>query len=245
MGTEHYSFLNGCLNLLLLEDDPGYQDLILEFLEPVKIFAFRKASSTSKAMQFINDNQKFHLCILDLGISDYAGDEFFILRNYAHCFPCIVLTGSQSPGKGAACIQLGAKAVMEKGSRFKFDFFYSSICEHTIRGILSQKAAKKTSDTLNASIEILLQQKPSTVTQWADYLLITDRQMRNLWHNETGFGAKHILELHMLLSNAFKYYQYILFGEKDIWEMTAAQDDSRSHQFFISHSEEIEKILMG
>ena len=62
--------------------------------------------------------------------------------------------------------------VMEKGSRFKFDIFYSSICEHTIRGILSQKAAKKASDTLNASIDILLQRNPSTVTQWAEYLLI-------------------------------------------------------------------------
>ncbi|NLL12828.1 MAG: response regulator [Fibrobacter sp.] len=245
MGTEPYNFLNGCLNLLLLEDDPGYQDLILEFLEPVKIFVFRKASTTSSAMQFINNNQKFHLCILDLGISDYAGDEFFILRNYADCIPCIVLTGSQSPGKGAACIQLGAKMVMEKGSRFKFDIFYSSICEHTIRGILSQKAAKKASDTLNASIDILLQRNPSTVTQWAEYLLITDRQMRNLWYNETGFGAKHILELHMLLSNAFRYYQYILFGKKDVRVTTSWQDDSRSHLFFNNHREEIEKILMN
>jgi len=245
MGTEPYSFLNGRLNLLLLEDDPGYQDLILEFLEPVKIFALRKASTTSSAIQLINENRKFHLCILDLGISDYAGDEFFILRNYAECFPCIVLTGSQSPGKGAACIQLGAKTVMEKGSAFKFELFFASICEHTIRGILSQKAAKKGSDTLNASIDTLLQRKPSTVTQWADYQFITDRQMRNLWHNETGFGAKHILELHLLLSNAFKYYRCILFGEKDIREITALQNDSRSHQFFNSHSEEIEKILMG
>ncbi len=245
MGAERYSFIDGYLNLLLLEDDPGYQDLILEFLEPVKIFTFQKASSTSKAMQFINDKRKFHLCVLDLGISDYAGDEFFILRNYAECFPCIVLTGSQSPGKGAACIQLGAKAVMEKGSRFKFDLFYSSICEHTIRGILSQKAVKKASDTLNASIDILLQRKPSTVTQWADNLLITDRQMRNLWNNETGFGAKHILEFYKLLSDAFKYYRCILFGEKDIREVTALQDDRKSHQFFNNHREEIEKILMG
>ena len=120
MGTEPYNFLNGCLNLLLLEDDPGYQDLILEFLEPVKIFVFRKASTTSSAMQFINNNQKFHLCILDLGISDYAGDEFFILRNYG-LYPLYCLTGSK-PGKGAVCIQLG-KMVMEKGSRFKFDIF--------------------------------------------------------------------------------------------------------------------------
>jgi len=245
MKMEHYSFLDGCLNILLLEDDPGYQDLILEFLEPVKMFKFRKASSTSMAMDFINGNIIFHLCILDLGISDYAGDEFFILRNYADYFPCIVLTGSQSPGKGAACIQLGAKAVMEKGSSFKFDYFYSCICEHIIRGILSRKTMKKGTDTLNDSIDILLQHKPSTVTQWADYLLITDRQMRNLWHNETGFGAKHILELHFLLSNAFKYYQCVLFGEKDIWEMTAAQDESRSYQFFNSHREEIEKILLG
>ncbi len=245
MGTEPYSFLNRRLNLLLLEDDPGYQDLMFEFLEPVKIFAFRKASTTSSAIQLINDNQKFHLCILDLGISDYAGDEFFILRNYSDCFPCIVLTGSNSPSKGAACIQLGAKAVMEKGSTFKFEFFFSSICEQTIRGILSKKAAKKASDTLNASIDTLLKRNPSTVTQWADYLFITDRQMRNLWQNETGFGAKHILELHLLLSNAFKYYQCILFGEKDIREMATLQDDSRSYHFFNSHSEEIEKILMG
>lgn len=154
MRTEYYRYLDGYLNLLLLEDDPVYQDLILEFMEPVKIFSIRKASTTTMAMQFINNKQIFHLCILDLGISDYAGDEFFILRNYANCFPCVVLTGSQSPGKGATCMQLGAKAVMDKGSRFSFEHFYTSVCEHTIRGILNRKAANKVSDTMNASIDI-------------------------------------------------------------------------------------------
>lgn len=245
MGTGLYRFLDGCLNLLLLEDDPGYQDLILELLEPVKIFTCHKASSTSKALQYINGTSRIHICILDLGISDYAGDEFFILRNYADSIPSIVLTGSQSPGKGAACIQLGAKTVMEKGPGFSFDLFYSSVCEQTIRGILGRKTAKKASDTLKDSIDILLQRQPSTVTQWADYLLITDRQMRNLWHNETGFGAKHILELHILLSNAFTYYKEILFDEKGRREKTNLLDDSRCRLFFNSHREEIENLLVS
>lgn len=240
-----YSFLDGCLNLLLLEDDPGYQDLILELLEPVKIFTCHKASSTGKALQCVNDTSRIHVCILDLGISDYAGDEFFILRNYADSIPSIVLTGSQSPGKGATCIQLGAKAVMEKGPGFSFDLFYSSLCELTIRGILGRIAAKKASDTLKDSIDILLQRQPSTVTQWAEYLLITDRQMRNLWHNETGFGAKHILELHILLSNAFDYYEHILFGKSGMRGKSATLDDSRSHLFFCRHREEIGSLLVS
>lgn len=63
-----------------------------------------------------------------------------------------------------------------------------------------------------------------------------------MWCNETGFGAKHILELNIILSNAFKYYQSILFGEKDIREMTVIQDDRRSRQFFNNHRDEIEKM---
>lgn len=239
METDNFSYLDKCLNILLLEDDSHYQDLILEFMEPAKIFSFCKASSTAEALKYLNEKKRVHVCILDLGISDYAGDEFFILRNYAGNFPCIILTGSQSPGKGAACIQLGAKAVLEKGTDFKFEDLYSSICEQVLRGILNRKSVKKSTDTLNASIDILLQKKPSTVTQWADHLLITDRQMRNLWHNETGISAKHILEFHILLAQAFRYYKHLLFGNSERQE----QNTGRSHSFFINHKKEIEHIL--
>lgn len=238
MAANPYSFLDGCLKFLLLEDDPHYQDLILELLEPVRIFSFFKASSGFNALELLNEKKSFHICILDLGISDCNGDEFFILKNYADYIPCIVLTGSSSPSKGAACIRLGAKDVMEKGTSFDFVKFIGSIREHTIRGILSRNYFKKSSETLNNAIDVLMLKHPSTVTEWADYLLITDRQMRNLWHGETGLGAKHILELHQLLFNAFRYYQSILLGESQRNGV-----DNRFCTFYNNHRREIDELL--
>lgn len=234
-----FSFIHGSLNLLLVEDDVHYQDIILEFLEPVKIFTFQTVSSSSAALDYLKERKRIHFCILDLGISDYAGDEFYILRRYAHSIPCIVLTGSQSPSKGAACIQLGAKAVMEKGSELKFTDLYRSICNYTLRGLLHGGNPKNNADTLNLAIETLIEHQPATVTEWAEKLLITDRQMRNLWHDHVGLGAKQILELYELFSNAFNYYNKILFGEQKSTEI----EINRSHAFFKKYQSEIADLL--
>ena len=109
-----YDFLNKTLNLLFIEDNNEFKDFILDLFEPVHLYTISTASSNTEALKYLRSGLRFHACILDLGMNDIENDEFYILRQYAYHCPIVVLTGSSSPNKGATCIQLGARAVLEK-----------------------------------------------------------------------------------------------------------------------------------
>ncbi len=232
-----YDFLNKTLNLLFIEDNNEFKDFILDLFEPVHLYTISTASSNTEALKYLRSGLRFHACILDLGMNDIENDEFYILRQYAYHCPIIVLTGSSSPNKGATCIQLGARAVLEKGASFDSREFFNIVSQNSILSIVNHRYSEFGADTLNFATKVLIEKKPQSVTEWAGHLRITDRQLRNLWHTGSGFSAKYILFIHNMLSSALDYYRVELFGSDEEKEQLETSSEEKLFSYFNAHQE--------
>jgi CheY-like chemotaxis protein len=239
-----FSFLDGILNILIIEDDPYSKSLVEDLLSEEPIYATHSAASSQEALELLRSGKRFHVCIMDLGLSDIQNDEFFILKQYAQHCSIIVLTGSCSPQKGATCIKLGARAVFEKGTDLNLKELLRAIHTNTLLSIVNHRYNEHNIDTINLATKILFDKKPSTVTQWADYMRISDRQLRNLWHNGSGFSAKYTLYLYMVFSAAFSYYYSLQFEPKEmIDDLLTSFSENKLHNYFNSNVEIILFLL--
>jgi CheY-like chemotaxis protein len=232
------------INVLIVDDDEQYLNLLDEVIAQISIYKVHKAKSGAEALTRLRSGVRFHSCILDLGIMDIEHDEFYFLRQYANHCSIIVVTGSQSPSRGATCIQLGARAVVEKGVQFDHQKFIEQMNYFSLVNVVNHRFTDNGGDTLSYATKILIDKSPQTVTEWADYMRITDRQLRNLWHEGCGFGAKHILFLYHFLSSAFQYHMVTVFGTQDEKKMVGQSALTKKlNAFYETHSDIINFIL--
>lgn len=229
---------------MIIEDDPLSKSLVEDILGVESVYSIHSAGSSLEAIELLKSGQRFHVCIMDLGLSDIQNDEFFILRQYAQHCSIIVFTGSSSPLKGATCIKLGARGVFEKGSTLNLKELLHSIHENTLINIINHRYNENNIDTINLATKILFEKKPSSVTEWANYMRISDRQLRNLWHNGSGFSAKYTLYLYTVFSNAFLYYYSLQFDPKEaLTELLKSRLEEKLHNYFKSNAEIITFLL--
>ena len=190
--NRRYDFLDKTLNALVVDDEWISQALVSELLSHVNIFEISTASRCAEAVTVLR-SRRIHLCILDLGINDIDNDEFYLLRTYAKTCSIIVLTASTSPQKGGLCMELGARAILEKRAPFDNRTFIINSNRYALLNIINPYYRERAGDTLGLTTKVLFEKDPRSVTEWADCLRITDRQLRNLWNS--GTGAKSILFL--------------------------------------------------
>ncbi|MBN1306811.1 MAG: response regulator [Chitinispirillaceae bacterium] len=232
-----FHFIDRMLTVLIVEDDPLGRDLLTGMLEPAACYAVHAAATNSKALELLRSGKRFHACIIDLGINDVDDDEYYLLRHYGRHSSIIVLTGSPSPRKGATCIQLGARAVFEKGASFDSRFFFQTLNRLVLVNVVNHRFNEGAGDTLNIATQTLFETSPGSVTQWAERLRITDRQLRNLWHTGSGFGAKQVLFLYHCLKNAFVHYETLLFGSSEECLASGRFSPPRLEAYFQEHQE--------
>ena len=233
------------LNILIVEDDPLSRTLLCELLEPASCYAVHTATTNGKALELLRSGKRFHACIIDLGINDVEDDEFYLLRHYARHSSIIVLTGSPSPQKGAACIQLGARAVFEKGTTFNGRLFFQHLNRMVLINVVNHRFNEWSGDTLNLATRTLFETNPRSVTDWAESMRITDRQLRNLWHSGLGFGAKHVLFLYNCLKNAFNYYENVLFENHRGERRSTPVTNQRHLAVYFQKNYELLTFLLG
>jgi len=237
-GAENpYAFLNGSLSLLLVEDDPEQLSFLRTLAGSFPCYRISTATDNSSAIDLLRSGRRIHTCITDLGMTDIGDDEFYLLRQYARHCSMVVLTGASSPHKGATCIQLGARAVFDKGSTFHPAEFMRTINELTLISIVNHRYSESTGDTFNLATKILLKTNPRSVTEWADNLRITDRQLRNLWHTGSGFGAKHLLFLYQCCKSAFRYFESKLFPAQNDTQFIPPSTPKHMAEYFQNHQE--------
>lgn len=230
--------ITGLINLLVVDDDHSLLGLVKDIFSSIPLYTIHSATSYGEAFQLLRSGKRFHVCILDLGIYDIDNDEYILLKQYAHHCSIIILTGSRSPAKGAMCIQLGARAVIEKGADLKIFDLVEAVNINALINIVNFRYHYNSGETLSLATKILFEKKPKSVTAWADFMRISDRQLRNLWHANSGFSAKHILFLFNFLLQIFQYYTLYNFGSGEQKKDLRLFDDfDKNLNYFIKNRE--------
>jgi len=105
------------LRVLLVEDNPGDADLIMELLsrEVFTRLSIKSVSRLSEALDAVGAHV-FDVVLLDLGLPDSFGmDTLRAMRQQAAKLPIIVFTGNNDEQAGLAAIREGAQDFLVKG----------------------------------------------------------------------------------------------------------------------------------
>jgi DNA-binding NarL/FixJ family response regulator len=218
-----YYYLDNLINVLLVDDDPRILELVRQILSPLRLYAITTAATAAKAEKHLSQPARTHLCILDLGIADRERDEFHLLRRFSSRVSFIMLTGCSSPAKGFRCHELGAKSLVEKSGDFDNDSFLRTVNRCALLNIINPRYGL-VKDTLNTSTNVLFDHSPTSVSNWALEMAITDRELRNIWKKHLGANAKTILAIYQMFSAAIGYY------ERQNLSVTVYQNNSETDQ---------------
>jgi DNA-binding NarL/FixJ family response regulator len=202
-----FYFLDNSISILLVDDDPGVRALVQEVLKPVRLYQVCGVSSSREAEERLKTPERTHVCVLDLGLSDRENDEFYLLRKFGRRVSFVVFTGSTSPAKGFTARSLGAREIVEKTPRLDMPTFVKCINRQSLLNILNPRYTV-VHDTVGQSTELLVEKAPTTVSQWAIQMGITDRELRHIWRKNLGANAKIILSISQIFSAAFSYYEH-------------------------------------
>ena len=99
-------------DILLVEDNPGDRDLILDYLEQSgRAFRAETAGSLDSALKIL-EKHRSNLVFLDLGLPDSTGlDTLKRFIAEAPEIPIIVLTGLDDETLGTEAIRIGARII--------------------------------------------------------------------------------------------------------------------------------------
>jgi signal transduction histidine kinase/DNA-binding response OmpR family regulator len=109
--------MNNSLRILLVEDNPGDADLIMELLSKKGSVSsvVECAPRLAVALELLKQN-RFDVVLLDLGLPDSAGlDTVRVMEQQIIDTPVVVLTGNNDEQMGLAAIQVGAQDYVVKG----------------------------------------------------------------------------------------------------------------------------------
>ena len=104
------------LNVLVVEDNPGDYDLVVEYLSDIKNtrYDFNRCISLHEAVDVIR-YVHIDVILLDLSLPGSSGiDTVSNVRNLSASLPIVVITGSDNDEQGEQAIQQGAQEYLNK-----------------------------------------------------------------------------------------------------------------------------------
>jgi DNA-binding NarL/FixJ family response regulator len=237
--TTPYYFLNKLVRILLVDSDPRSLKSLNDRLGMIRLFDVQAVPNARRALSLLQQPQRFHVCITELGLSDVKDDEFLILKQYHRHVSCIVLTNSTSPEKGFLANEYGAKALFEKKRELEYARFVKMINQYALLNIINPRHRTGINDPLNHSTDVLFGKSPEFVTQWALEMGVTDRELRYIWTKNLGANTKIILFMYQVFQRAFRYYESSLrrVGEDPLGDgkLVAEEEYRRHEEYFHLH----------
>lgn len=102
------------IRVLVVEDDPVYQHLLMAWLHQGDDFAPDAAGSLAEARGRL-DGRTFDAILLDLNLGDSSGlDTLETLQTTAPSTPIVILTGMEDEAQGVAAVEAGAQEYLTK-----------------------------------------------------------------------------------------------------------------------------------
>jgi len=169
--------MSGLLQILLIEDNPGDMDLILELLEDSSEFKVASVSWLSEALERISTDQ-LDIILLDLGLPDSDGlATLQAVRQKTRHVPIVVLTGNTDERVAMAAIQEDAQDFLIKGEIDKNQLTRS------IKYSIERKRVEERLLTSERKFQKLSQEYHALLNNLPDGVVHLDSNQRVVWTN--------------------------------------------------------------
>ena len=160
------------------------------------------AESSNQAECIISKWQP-HICILDLGLNDVEYDEFFLLKKYARDFPFIIVSAATDIERAFTATNCGAAGMFAK----PLDFYSMEVWE-SFRDVFLERCIlpvleNSTNPVFRECCNVLKNDLPRNVVDWANKVGITDTYLRKMWADFCCTSPKHLLFIYKLYKDVF------------------------------------------
>jgi PAS domain S-box-containing protein len=152
--------MSDSLRVLLVEDNPGDADLIVELLQSGVSTQYDVECVTrlSEALECV-DAERFDLILLDLGLPDSDGlATLRIMRRHAVALPIIVLTGNSDERTALVAIREGAQDYLVKGETDR------NLLVRSFKYAVERKQAENALKELNDTLEERILERTEQIT---------------------------------------------------------------------------------
>lgn len=112
--TSPFAFLHGSITVLVADDDPHVRQLYRDFLAGCPFYRVLCACDAVEAESMLREFYPVHVCLLDLGLREREGDQFYLLKSYGCDTVMIIVSGSDSLEMGYVAASLGARGMIHK-----------------------------------------------------------------------------------------------------------------------------------
>lgn len=194
------SLLAGAVRVLLVEDNGRVREAMCRYFS-APVYDLTCVASQREAVQRIEQQNGFHICLMDLGVDDVGGDQFHLVRQFGGEMGVIVVTGSQSPRDGAACRDMGVKDILEKAFLDR-ESCLASVNHWVLAGLLWPEYTETSRGSKARAVRILLGRRPESIAAWARMAGLEERSLRRLWDGHGG-SLRHLFRLCELYRTVF------------------------------------------
>lgn len=194
------------VNLLLVDDDEIILKVFAEFLSQYPAYTVTTTMTISDAEQTILSGKKYHVCLMDLGMTAPGNDEFYLLKKYKHHLPFIVVSGSTSLENGANAILYGASAVVAKPVRLDILDFIHTINHTVIHTILTKEYIHGKNELVDKAMHVLFTHSISSVSEWANLCCVSETHFRRACQKAAIISPKKVLMIYQIIKTAFAFF---------------------------------------
>jgi response regulator RpfG family c-di-GMP phosphodiesterase len=165
----------------------------------------KRASSTAQAIKVIEkSDSRFHVCVMDRGLGDVEGNEFYLMDRYRKKIPFIIITGRIDTEKGFECSEHGGKKIFIKGEIDFLKNLLPTINEFALKSIVCPGCHESPSPFLSRCYDTLVEKRPLSVKELARYLHMSDRTLRNGCKKYSKIDPKYSICFFNLYSKVFE-----------------------------------------
>ncbi|MBD3418567.1 MAG: hypothetical protein GF398_00470 [Chitinivibrionales bacterium] len=161
---------------------------------------------------------------------------------FGSVLPIIIYSRPQDWEQAVGLILDGARSILKSdvATLNSREFIYN-LCFETAMGCIMPEVTGQEHPFIQKSFEVLLQYKPQSLSEWAEYSDLPIKMLNDAWMNQYGNAAKYTLACYLILDAGFRYILNSMFGRNEaVSPFTKKVYDARIFEWYYNNRQELE-----
>jgi len=239
-----YSFLADTIRVVVANKDAEVLEELRSFFSICCLFKLECVRKAREAELVIRSNNRTHVCLCGLGLTDVGKDEFYLLRNYGRRTSFLIISDTSDPRAGYAAGTYGAKGFLHLPDDLNRETILCSVLQAFIFNIANPRPSYE-HPFIKRATQVLIQKGIRNVSEWARELEVSDSYLRRAWSDAFGgVRLKHVLFLQNLYTDALAYYEQVCRLNSGNTTMVLARPEyARQYEYFVANKDALASIL--